>query len=172
VPILANPGEAISCTGYNPKGSGAIYRYDGDKKMRHYPNPDIAGSWDSNWSSGATRILDCTGFTLGDDMVPKGTLGPTVNWAGKEFGVGIGVGIGPTVNSAGKEFGVGIGSTVNWAGKEFSTDGRCGPQFGNKACTGKSCCSQFGWCGGSTGQNDDWCGKFKGFNGEYNGEKP
>jgi hypothetical protein len=138
VPILANPGEAISCTGYNPKGSGAIYRYDGDKKMRHYPNPDIAGSWDSNWSSGATRILDCTGFTLGDDMVPKGTLGPT----------------------------------VNWAGKEFSTDGRCGPQFGNKACTGKSCCSQFGWCGGSTGQNDDWCGKFKGFNGEYNGEKP
>lgn len=62
--------------------------------------------------------------------------------------------------------------TVNWAGKAFSTDGRCGPEFGNKACTGKACCSKFGWCGGSTGQSDDWCGTFKGFNGEYNAEKP
>jgi hypothetical protein len=63
-------------------------------------------------------------------------------------------------------------SDVNWAGRKFTKDGRCGPQFENKACTGKACCSIFGWCGGSTGQDDDWCGKFKAFNGEYNGEKP
>ena len=65
---LANPGEAISCKEYNPKGPGAIYRYDGDKKMRWYPNPEIAGSWDSNWLSGVNRQLDCTGFVLGDDI--------------------------------------------------------------------------------------------------------
>jgi hypothetical protein len=68
LPEPANAGEAISCTGYNPKGAGAIYRYDGDKKMRHYPNPDIAGSWDSDWPSGVNRQLDCTGFVLGDDI--------------------------------------------------------------------------------------------------------
>ena len=66
--VNANPGEAISCTGYNPKGEGAIYRYDGDKKMRHYPNPEIAGSWDPNWGSGGGRKIDCTGFTLGTDI--------------------------------------------------------------------------------------------------------
>jgi hypothetical protein len=66
--VNANPGEAISCTGYNPKGEGAIYRYDGDKKMRHYPNPEIAGSWDPNWGSGGGRKIDCTGFTLGADI--------------------------------------------------------------------------------------------------------
>jgi len=66
--INANPGEAISCTGYNPKGAGAIYRYDGNKKMRWYPNPQIAGSWDSNWTSGVNRIIDCTGFTLDNDI--------------------------------------------------------------------------------------------------------
>lgn len=64
----ANPGDAISCTGYNPKGAGAIYRYDGAQKMRWYPNPTIAGSWDPNWSSGSQRVMDCTGFTLGEDI--------------------------------------------------------------------------------------------------------
>ena len=60
---------------------------------------------------------------------------------------------------------------ANWAGKIISTDGRCGPNFGNTACGGKACCSAHGWCGGSTGQKDDWCGTNT-FNGEYNGERP
>ena len=67
-PEPANVGEAISCYGYNPKGDGAIYRYDGHKSMRHYPNPDIAGSWDPDWMSGVNRRIDCTGFTLGNDI--------------------------------------------------------------------------------------------------------
>jgi hypothetical protein len=62
--------------------------------------------------------------------------------------------------------------TTNWSGNAFTSDGRCGPQFGNKACNGKQCCSQFGWCGGQKGQNDDWCGKFKAFDGKFDGEKP
>jgi hypothetical protein len=32
----------------------------------------------------------------------------------------------------------------NWAGYEYTKDGRCGPNFGNKACTGNNCCSIFG----------------------------
>jgi len=70
---FANPGEAVYCKGYNPKGNGAVYRYDGDKKIRWYPSPDIAGSWDPNWLSVTTRpAIDCTGFTLGPDI----TLNP------------------------------------------------------------------------------------------------
>jgi hypothetical protein len=38
----------------------------------------------------------------------------------------------------------------------YSTDGRCGPEFNNTACTGSACCSQFGWCGGSKGNNDQY----------------
>ena len=60
---------------------------------------------------------------------------------------------------------------TNWAGYKFSTNGRCGPKFGETACTGKACCSSAGWCGGSTGQNDNWC-KYKSFSGKYNAEKP
>ena len=38
-----------------------------------------------------------------------------------------------------------------------STDGRCGPQFGNKVCPGDTCCSQYGWCGGKQGTTSAWC---------------
>lgn len=78
-PVNANPGEAISCSGYNPRGDGAIYRYDGDRKMRWYPNPQIASSWDSNWPSGANRKVDCTGFILGDDVQMKSPMPPPTN---------------------------------------------------------------------------------------------
>jgi hypothetical protein len=39
----------------------------------------------------------------------------------------------------------------------ISTDGRCGPGFGNKVCPGNTCCSQFGWCGGKQGTSSAWC---------------
>ena len=69
--IGANPGQAISCLNYNPKGAGAIYRYEGNMRMRHYPNPEIASSWDPNWPSGVNRKIDCTGFTLDPDVIKK-----------------------------------------------------------------------------------------------------
>jgi hypothetical protein len=62
--------------------------------------------------------------------------------------------------------------TTNWAGRELSTDGRCGAQNGNKACGGTSCCSAFGWCGGTKGQKDDWCWTYRDYNGSYDGQKP
>ena len=43
--------------------------------------------------------------------------------------------------------------------KQISTNGRCGPQFGNTSCPGSQCCSQWGWCGGSVGTYSDWCSK-------------
>ena len=60
---------------------------------------------------------------------------------------------------------------TNWAGYKFG-DGRCGPQYGNKACSGTSCCSAFGWCGGTKGQKDDWCWTYRAYNGKFDGQKP
>ena len=63
-------------------------------------------------------------------------------------------------------------ATKNWAGFIFSTNGQCGPSNNNTACTGTSCCSIFGWCGGSKGGNDDWCKTYHGFDGKYDALKP
>jgi hypothetical protein len=67
---VANPGDSIMCTGYTPKGEGAIYRYEGDNKMRHYPTGEIAVSWDPNVWNGNKKV-DCTGITLGADMTKQ-----------------------------------------------------------------------------------------------------
>jgi len=52
-------------------------------------------------------------------------------------------------------------------------DGRCGPNHGDKKCTGKQCCSESGWCGGEKGTNSNWCINInKGWwNGKYDGEE-
>ena len=50
--------------------------------------------------------------------------------------------------------------------------GRCGPNHGNKKCSGKQCCSKSGWCGGEKGVNSNWCVNVnKGWwSGKYDGE--
>ena len=63
-------------------------------------------------------------------------------------------------------------STKNWSGYEYTADGRCGPQFGNKSCQNKKCCSKLGWCGGVKGEKDDWCGAQHGFDGKFDAENP
>jgi hypothetical protein len=60
----------------------------------------------------------------------------------------------------------------NWKGYNISTNGRCGPSYGNTACPGKQCCSIFGWCGGEAGKNDAWCRTYKGFSGIFDGINP
>lgn len=60
----------------------------------------------------------------------------------------------------------------SWKGYETSTNGRCGPNHGNQACPGNQCCSQFGWCGGIAGNNDDWCKKYNLSNGEFDARDP
>ena len=42
-------------------------------------------------------------------------------------------------------------------GLKVSTNGRCGPDYNNTRCTGTSCCSSSGWCGGEQGKRSDWC---------------
>jgi hypothetical protein len=63
-------GNAVTCSANDPVGAtGAVYRVDGATNvLRHYPNPDIAASWDPNWAS--AEPIDCIGFVKGDDM-PK-----------------------------------------------------------------------------------------------------
>lgn len=62
---IAN-GAPIYCTGYNPKGAGAVYRYVSPKTIQWYPNPTIAQSYDPNWA--LAKSYNCTGFTLGPDL--------------------------------------------------------------------------------------------------------
>lgn len=56
---------------------------------------------------------------------------------------------------------------------KVSDDGRCGPNNGDKKCSGKQCCSKSGWCGGEKGVNSAWCVNIdKGWwNGRYDGEE-
>jgi hypothetical protein len=78
---LVDPGQAIKCTGYNPKGDWAIYRYLNNKKMSVYPSEEIADSWDPNWRN--PKQIDCTGFTLAADMV-KISPGDAIGCVGNE----------------------------------------------------------------------------------------
>jgi hypothetical protein len=65
-----NPGQAVQCNGTDTIGApGSVYRYDGTNKLRYYPSPGIAGSWDGNWRSRVS--IDCNTFTRGDDMTAK-----------------------------------------------------------------------------------------------------
>jgi hypothetical protein len=61
-------GQAVQCT-----KNGGVYRYTGGK-LRGYPNPTIAGTWDPNW--GKPVLLDCTGIPRGAAMgpAPKSTV--------------------------------------------------------------------------------------------------
>ena len=58
-------GQAVSCSAGGT--DGYMYRYTSGQ-LRHYPNPTIAYSWDSNWVSTAISI-DCTGMSFGPDML-------------------------------------------------------------------------------------------------------
>ena len=62
-------GNSVTCSINDVGGGdGAVYFVDGiTNVLRHYPNSDIAASWDPNWAT-ATSI-DCVGFALGKDMV-------------------------------------------------------------------------------------------------------
>lgn len=52
-------GQSVTC------GDGKILRYTGGE-LRHYPSPEIAGSWDPNWSS--PMLVNCEGIPRGAAM--------------------------------------------------------------------------------------------------------
>ena len=59
-------GQAITCLNNKPDG---IFRYTGNNTINWYPNPEIAGSWDSMWSKPTT--VDCSSATVGTPMEKK-----------------------------------------------------------------------------------------------------
>jgi hypothetical protein len=62
-------GTPVRCSVDAKNGAGAvsaIYRVE-KGKLRHYPNPDIAISWDPNFPA-TTTIEDCSMYTAGPPM--------------------------------------------------------------------------------------------------------
>jgi hypothetical protein len=89
--VLTDPvGTPIQCTA-NDVGSGvnaAVYRYMGGDELRHYPNPEIASSWDSDWDTTFKKI-DCKGLTEGDKMPYNATVGEPVQCNANDVGSGL-----------------------------------------------------------------------------------
>ena len=75
-------GSAVQCESGDPLGAPnhAVYRYVGNNTLRHYPNPTIASSWDSNWMSFG-KVADCTGLTKGTALPHKTVSDATVGSA-------------------------------------------------------------------------------------------
>jgi flagellar hook-length control protein FliK len=82
-------GTPVQCTA-NDVGSGAnsaVYRLEAGKKLRHYPNPPIATSWDADWGTTYKKI-DCIGFTQGPVMAHNVTVGTPVQCTANDVGSG------------------------------------------------------------------------------------
>ena len=82
-------GTPVQCT-TNDVGSGvnsAVYRVEAGKKLRHYPNPPIATSWDADWGTTYKKI-DCIGFTQGPTMEHNVTVGTPVQCTANDVGSG------------------------------------------------------------------------------------
>jgi hypothetical protein len=83
-------GTPVQCTA-NDVGSGAnsaVYRLEAGKKLRHYPNPPIATSWDADWGTTYKKI-DCLGFTEGPAMAHNVTVGTPVQCTTNDVGSGV-----------------------------------------------------------------------------------
>jgi hypothetical protein len=83
-------GTSIQCNA-NDVGSGlngAVYRYMGGTTLRHYPDPPIAASWNSEWNADIKQI-DCDGLTEGEKLPYKGTIGDPVQCNANDVGSGL-----------------------------------------------------------------------------------
>ena len=63
--VSLEEGDAVKC---NPDNI-TVYRYT-DGKLRSYPNPSIASSWDANWGTNV-RNFNCDGIPKGNPMPYK-----------------------------------------------------------------------------------------------------
>lgn len=61
-------GNSVKCS-IGGKDVNAVYRVD-DGKLRWYPNPTIASSWNKDWGN-ITTIPDCSKIPVGSDMAVK-----------------------------------------------------------------------------------------------------
>ena len=67
-PVDLEEGDAIKCINNSDESDNAnkVYRYT-DEKIRWYPNPPVAYSWDLTWPIGI-KFIDCDGVPIGYDM--------------------------------------------------------------------------------------------------------
>lgn len=65
-------GGAVKCD----RNSGTVLRFT-DGKLRGYPNPEIASSWDPNWGKSA-KIINCKDIPVGEPMGMAPTEGKSV----------------------------------------------------------------------------------------------
>lgn len=65
-------GQSVRCEHASPI-EGGVFRYD-QGKLRHYPNPTVASTWDREW--GQAPSFNCAGIGLGEKMPPRWTPVP------------------------------------------------------------------------------------------------
>jgi hypothetical protein len=67
-PVDLVEGDPVRCTLNSDRSDNPnkVYRYT-DNKMRWYPNPEVAFSWDSDWPL-KMKFTDCSPFEIGLDM--------------------------------------------------------------------------------------------------------
>ena len=90
MPYNVEVGDPVQCNA-NDVGSGvnsAVYRVEAGKKLRHYPNPPIATSWDPDWGSTYKKI-DCDGLTEGEKMSYNTIVGDPVQCTANDVGSGV-----------------------------------------------------------------------------------
>ena len=67
--VFPEAGDAVQCVN-DTDGSGTpnmVYRLNEDNSIRHYPNPPVASSWDSDWFL-TSKLIDCTDKTIDEEM--------------------------------------------------------------------------------------------------------
>ena len=70
-PVKISAGTSVKCSANELRGrEGSVYRSMEDGTLAWYPNPEIASSWNPNWSKGILDV-DCKGFTKGEDVKMK-----------------------------------------------------------------------------------------------------
>jgi len=70
-PVKISAGTSVKCSANELRGNeNSVYRSMEDGTLAHYPNPEIASSWNPNWSENIMEV-DCEGFTKGEDVKMK-----------------------------------------------------------------------------------------------------
>lgn len=110
------------------------------------PTPSPGGNVSNDGTCGTQGGKTCTGSTFGNCCSQYGWCGSTTDHCGTGC------------NAA---FGTCTSTPPTTPPASISTDGTCGTQ-GGKTCTGSTfgnCCSQYGWCGSTTGHCGTGCNR-------------
>ena len=70
-----NEGQTVKCLKRTPDG-GIFYRFT-NGKLSHYPTPEIASSWKSNWANDYITP-DCSLYKIGTPMIIAPSEGQSV----------------------------------------------------------------------------------------------